>query len=238
MANPSSGENLHLPTMLLLGYATNTLPEEERQKVDQHLTECQTCRQELEEIDHLRNQVTSHFDSFPAPSPHVFERVKAITLEEEALQPKQKEKFVRHNVWIQLVTMIEEGIGALFIPRWAPSLAVMLIVVQAALLFGTLDRPPGNIGTSHSPRVVERSGSPTAPMNQGILVQIAFQEDASEKHLRTVIRDLEARIVNGPSIEGVYIVELLEKDPSVADQKLAAFLSNSSSVRIAKRINP
>ena len=241
MINSSSGDNFHLPTMALMGYATNSLAAEERENVAQHLSSCQTCRQELEDIHQLKGKVTSHFDSFPVPSPHVFERVMAITLEddeEEVLQPQQTEKFAIHKAWNRLLTKIEEGVGTLFVPRWAPSLAVTLIVVQAALLFGTFDTPPGTREIAHNPMVVERSSSPTTPITKGILVQIALEENTPEKDLRAIIRNLEGRIVNGPSIDGVYIVELLEKNPNIADQKLQAVLSKTSTVRFIKQINP
>ncbi len=234
MSPMPSSEPMHPAALLLPEYVAGNLTAEERQEVDRHLTQCPDCQRELEEVRELREGVHTHFSSLPGPPPRVFERVKAQIQAEEGLVKKEKSPpLFDVSGWL---SALEEGFRVLFAPRWVPGLAVALIVAQTTLLMWASISPQGELVPPVS--VTERSVPPNLPTSSSVLAQIAFQDNTSEKELRMIIRDLEARIVNGPSLDGIYTVQLLEKDPALVDQKLKALLGKSGAIRMAKRISP
>jgi anti-sigma factor RsiW len=59
---------------LLPWYANNTLPEEERAKVEAHLTQCERCQQELRELRQIKEMIALSVESVPEPSEELFAR--------------------------------------------------------------------------------------------------------------------------------------------------------------------
>jgi anti-sigma factor RsiW len=68
---------------LLPWYANNTLPEEERAKVEAHLARCERCQQELRELRQIKEMIALSVESVPEPSEELFARtVERIRSEE------------------------------------------------------------------------------------------------------------------------------------------------------------
>jgi anti-sigma factor RsiW len=59
---------------LLPWYANNTLPEEERAKVEAHLAQCERCQQELRELRQIKEMIALSVESVPEPSEELFAR--------------------------------------------------------------------------------------------------------------------------------------------------------------------
>jgi anti-sigma factor RsiW len=59
---------------LLPWYANNTLPEEERAKVEAHLARCERCQQELRELRQIKEMIALSVESVPEPSEELFAR--------------------------------------------------------------------------------------------------------------------------------------------------------------------
>jgi anti-sigma factor RsiW len=57
---------------LLPWYANNTLPEEERAKVEAHLAQCERCQQELRELRQIKDMIALSVESVPEPSEELF----------------------------------------------------------------------------------------------------------------------------------------------------------------------
>jgi anti-sigma factor RsiW len=59
---------------LLPWYANGRLREEERAKVEVHLTHCENCQRELQELRALKEMVVAASESVPEPSEEIFAR--------------------------------------------------------------------------------------------------------------------------------------------------------------------
>ncbi len=211
--------NVHPEAALLPWYVNGTLSIEERAQVDRHVAACDACRAELDELVHLRTDLRALFAQEPSPSPRLAEAVRtriaheAETRTGQAARPTMAERF---EAWCRSLVM----------PRWAPALVMLLVVVQGAVLLWMVQRPVPET-------VVSRSLGP-APVQ----VHVAFQPQATEEQLRAALHAVGARVVDGPSRDGVYLVEL-PHDPRVsAEQKVRALLERSSVVKSADLMQP
>jgi anti-sigma factor RsiW len=214
-------ENLprsHEPASSLAWYAAGTLSERERRDVERHLETCAECRAELASIQVLRRDLRGAYDAEPGPSSRVkntvLERIRASSTEPVT----QIETFRRRELTPPRDERANRGWSRpLRVPQWASAAALLLIVVQAGfLLRSNFDRAPG------AGEVTTRALPP-----QTTRLRAVFDPQASALQIRQVLSALGARIVDGPTSEGAYVVELPPGDPKTLAAKLKAARSST-----------
>jgi anti-sigma factor RsiW len=214
-------ENLprpHEQANSLAWYAAGTLSERERREVENHLEICAECRAELASIQVLRRDLRGAYDAEPGPS----SRVKNTVL--ERIRASSAEPVTRIDTFRRRELSPPPGEGGkrgwsrpLKVPQWASAAALLLIVVQAGfLLRSNFERAPGEGG-------VTTRALPT----QTTRLRAVFDPQASALQIRQVLDSLGARIVDGPSSEGAYVVELPPGDPKTLAAKLKAARSST-----------
>jgi hypothetical protein len=200
----------HAETLLLPGYISRTLSSEERSHVERHVQSCPVCQEELQEMTAMQSALRSVIHTRPGPSPAAFAKVMSRIHQESTTPEKEVLERNEHSWWESL----EHAFRSLFEVRWVPVLASFLIVGQAVLLLSVLGGPEGQNRPRTGP-IIERGipqGTPALPpMN----VQVEFVETAQEFQIRRLIRDLEGKIVGGPTKDGQYILEFQLTDTSL-----------------------
>jgi anti-sigma factor RsiW len=208
---------LHDAALLLPWYINGTLTETEHRVVAAHLHGCAACCKELESIREVRQQARTIFASSPVPaSLHtaVMSRVKAAA--PRRLQPSRT-----------LLQSLADALQALRPPRWAAALAVTIIVVQAgALSWFALNAGP-------EPQVRARSVESAAAR-----IRIVFNPRATEGEIRAALIALGGRIVDGPSPEGDYVIELPTVAPTVLSQRLRELRARPGLVERIENASP
>jgi anti-sigma factor RsiW len=189
----------HDAALLLPWYVNGTLTESEHRTVAAHLHECATCRAELGSISEVRELTQAAFASSPVPArlhADVMSRVKAHA--PRHLQPSRT-----------LLQSLADALTSLRPPQWAAALAVAIIVVQAGAL--------GWFALNWSPesQVRSRGVESSAPR-----IRVVFNPRATEGEVRAALTALGGRIVDGPSKEGAYLIELPRVEPTVLSQRL------------------
>jgi anti-sigma factor RsiW len=214
-------QHIHPEGALLPWYLNGTLREDERRQVDQHLSSCAACRAELDELAQLNVQLHEVYAAQSEPSPQIQRAVLAqVQLEASA----KRAKFVTGP---QGLKGRDDWFRSLFVPRWAPALAVTLLVAQLGLLLWSMTR------TTLSDQVTTRGlGSPT------VRLRVVFQETASERQIRALVQGMRGRIVDGPTPDGAYIMELPAGDQAAAQKKVDALRSQTESVRTVEPVTP
>jgi anti-sigma factor RsiW len=185
----------HDAALLLPWYVNGTLAESEHRAVEAHLRECAACSGELDSIREVREQARGFFAASPVPArlrTEVLSRVKA-----QASRPSR--------------TLLQSLADALAVrpPRWAAAAAVAIIVVQAGAL--------GWFALNAGPEPQVRSRSVEAPHAR---IRIVFNPRAPEEEIRAGLIALGGRIIDGPSLDGAYVVELPAVEPTVLSQRL------------------
>jgi hypothetical protein len=231
------GAQVHPAATLLPWYLNGTLGEEERQGVAQHLTECQACRSELDELTLLRQQVKEAYADLPGPSPQTFRSVMETIRQDRRSQPKRQRVFrweqAESSSWLDA---LDRWLRPMFAPRWVPVLASTLIVGQLAVLLWVVGQEPA-IAPRDIPSSTDGVVSRRVPLATA-RYRVAFHETAPERKIRAAIQTLGGRIVDGPSPEGFYTIEVPAGDPSLLEKQLESLQGQADLIRSAERLKP
>ena len=222
MVEPDSQDHpIHAEGALLPWYLNGTLQEDERRHVDQHLSACAACRAELEELTQLNVQLHEVYVAQSEPSTGIQRAVRVLVQRETS---EKDTKPVTGSVWLN---RSQAWFRSLFIPRWAPVLAVTLLVAQLGLLLWSLTLP------TLSDQVMTRGlGAPT------VRLRVIFQETASERQIRVLVQGVHGRIVDGPALDGAYIMEVPAGDRAATQKKVDALRSQTESIRTVEPMTP
>lgn len=208
---------VHPHALLLPWYLSGTLAESEQQDVTGHLSGCAACRAELAALTRDRHLVREALNDSPGPSrdlrTEVLSRISGTSTAGQPAAPQtapgRRDRRTR-SVWLG-------GMG----------LAASLIIVQFVAIL-RLAQPP-----TVQPAVLTRGlGSPTTRL------EIRVDAGATEAGLSAFLRSLHARIIDGPSTDGAYVVELPTVDPGQVAADLARARAESQLIREVKVVTP
>ena len=174
---------------LLPFHANGTLNRQEAERVETHLEGCASCRTELARW----REVAAATRAGPewSPSPADFAALEA-RIDQADGRSRDAGRGFRQTVrsWFAVTPSPL---------RWALATQAALVV----LLAGTVLLRPGGA------KIYETLSKPesAAPSDRARL-HVVFAEDATEREIRAALQEWKAVIVNGPSANGVYTVEL------------------------------
>jgi hypothetical protein len=169
---------------LLPWYATGTLEAAEAELVEQHLAECADCRETLEVERALASRV--------AGTPLDIEHGWALLDDRLALRPPPRRprrgfpRFLRHRA-----TLV-----------WAAT-AQLAAVALAIVAMVSLRQPPGE-PAYHA----LGAASPPAAGNAVVL----FAPDAKASEIRAALDGAHARLVDGPTATGAFLLHVAEAE--------------------------
>jgi anti-sigma factor RsiW len=221
---------MHPESMLLPWYLNGTLEQPEHQQVATHLARCSRCRTELEELAGLRQQVRQVYASeasvparaFQATMAHVNQRASSATA-----STQHRASPMEDAMPISWLSSLDHFFRSLFQPQWVPTLAVALIVAQFGFLYWTLARPAG------PEQITTRTVAPPTAR-----IRVLFKDTVTEQQVRSAIQEIRGRIVDGPTPDGAYVVEVPALDHSTSHTKVEALRAKSDIVRIAEPMTP
>lgn len=201
-------QDTHAEAAALPWYAAGVLTESEHRAIEVHLASCAQCRAELDSVTQLRTGVHAALAAEPGPSPAARLQVMARIRPTASDRPQSRKSPTIPGFMAQLTDWLRAPV----VPRWAPVAALVLVVVQGGLL---LRNDPQD--AQPTPAVTTRglSAQPTR-------LSLVFKPQAREAQIRELLVSLGARIVDGPSPAGGYMVELPAADPAALGQKISA----------------
>ena len=221
MSAPHEAPTAHPAAALLPWYLTGTLKESERRTVDEHLATCAACRAELETLVKLRAPLQAAWTEEPTPTLHVKQSVMA-QVQAGRPSPHLLPPAAAHG---GAGNAVEQWFRNLFAPRWIPALASILLIGQLALLLW-MSAPQMT-----PPHTVTTRGIPAA----SVRATLVFQESAPEGRIRGVIQDLKGRLVDGPTSEGAYTVEVPIAESAGLDTRIARLRQQPDLIRRVER---
>ena len=227
----SHSEALQLPL-----FAAGMLDQSEHKQMEQHLKECPSCQKELEEEIKLRPSIHQAFGTFPNPSPRVLQQTKekiALRASQEAL--KEKDEIEASPGWL---ASLEEWIRKLFLPRWVPSLAMLIILVQGSFLQYLLTSPPSSRPPGMEGPIFERElPLPTGESDHIHKIQILFSPNLSLKDVQTLLQNVHGTIIQGPSPDGDFVIALSYRNQEQLDEYLQT-LRTAKAIQELKPLHP
>jgi Putative zinc-finger len=221
--NAANANNNHREVWELLPwYANGTLGLEEANKVEYHLAHCTACQSELTRCEAEYGAVSTRRDDLWTPSREHFAKVLANV---EAFEARHEAK----SGWFDALASYFPWLKSTPQPaRWALAFQGALVVALASVLllralapvetYQTLSKP-GEERLAHGPQL-----------------RLVFHPDVTERELRTLLADLHASIVQGPSSVGAYTVELASEASDAKLKQTLAKLRADPSVRLAEPV--
>lgn len=228
-----SEQPVHPEATLLPGYVNHTLTPEENQQVEHHLKSCPTCQQELQEVKTMQTALKTAIQKRPGPSPAAFAKVMS-RIHQETQTATKKIRMEKETSWWE---SIENMFRSLFEIRWVPALASVLIVGQAVILLAVLQGPQGQVGPRPGP-VIDRGIPQGTPVIPTIMIQVEFVETVQEIQIRRLVRELGGQIVNGPTPDGLYTLEFVQKGTESSESILATLNTHPDLIKTAKSLQP
>lgn len=212
---------VHPEAALLPWYANGTLNESDRRQVDQHLTGCSTCRAELEDLTGLKSALTALYATQPSPSSDMSRKIR---------ESIDREAAVRHPRSVgqrSRLDAVDEWFRSLFVPRWVPTLAATLIIAQIGLIMWI------SLPMPHPEQITTRAlGMQTAR------IIVTFRNTATDEQIRGLLQDIHGRIIDGPTTDGRYTVEIPAADASAVQYKLDLLRGREAIIRSADPTSP
>ncbi len=194
---------VHQEVALLPWYLNGTLSEVDRRQLDQHLASCQACRTELAELTGLKTELTALHAAQPGPSPHTARHILANVRREAAL--RHSSPAGRRS----RLNGVDDWVRMLLLPRWAPTLAAALLLAQLGLILWI------GMPMPRTEEITTRSlGMQTAK------IAVLFRSTASEEQIRGLLQSIHGRIIDGPTADGRYLIEVPTADRAAVQQKL------------------
>ncbi len=188
---------------LLPWFANGTLDEDERKRVADHLRTCGGCRSEVESLDRVRRVVREQ----PADDGSEVGNL------DEILARIDHDTGVRHRTTPVACWLMIAQAAAIVI------LAILLLVPDSPRVegdpqpFRTLSAEPETVpsGAQH--------------------LRVVFADTTTERQLREILQSVEARIVDGPSPVGAYMLRITDTQDLVS---VVERLRAKPSVRLAE----
>ena len=181
-------------------YANGTLHGEELEITERHVTNCVTCRSELRFLQGLGVQIHSSDDlavSAQIGLSQIMSRIDRLETTGSA-EPEQTQRAIRRSGFRWLKDHLRL---ASYPVQGALAVQAMLIVALIGLLVTTFQATPDS--TFHTLATPAPRIESSAPQ-----LRILFSEQATEKEIRTLIHELDAQVVAGPSPLGVYSLSI------------------------------
>lgn len=219
---------------LLPWYVTETLDAEEHAQVAEHILHCTTCQQEIA----FYRQINDVEAKAPVWQPsatqfsNIMQNIDALeqnTTAPSAVKathtPKASKK--APSLWSRFSAWLNTIPGP---AMWFMSLETLALAALVMLVVGHLPQqlPGGQLFETLS------NDSPAASTNLPRL-HIVFAEDMTEREMRTLLQAQQAQLVDGPSLLGVYTVQLATAADN-AQQKAIDSLRTTPKIKLVEGI--
>jgi anti-sigma factor RsiW len=212
---------------LLPWYVTGTLNPTELKLVNQHLPDCLECQQEIalyrqiDKANSANNQAQSWQPS-PAQFSSLLQSIDELEKKNEATKT-QAQPHKRTPIWS---TWLKSTPKPIF---WFMSLETVALAALVLLVVGRLPQHPEQLYKTLS------NEQPAISENLAHL-HIVFTEDITEREIRSLLEAEHAQIVQGPSILGVYTLQL-SADGTKNLQQTINGIRASPKIKLVEKIN-
>jgi len=177
-------------------YVNGTLDQAERAAVTQHLaTGCDECAREVKSLRALHKAVKAAGDEAPEPSPFLLNRALAEIedYERTRAQEQSRQAAKAPSLWDRLRE------------SWSPKTPVFARVALATQLALVLVLGTIVIYQYENPQIYHTSSDSSGTKAK---LSVIFNENATEGGIRQALEEIHGSIVEGPTAQGRYTIQL------------------------------
>jgi vacuolar-type H+-ATPase subunit I/STV1 len=181
-------------------YVNGTLEQAERAAVTQHLaTGCDECAREVKSLTAIQKAVKTAGDEAPEPSPFLLNRALAeIEDYERTRDQEQGRQTAKASASSSLWDRLRES--------WWPKTPVFARMALATQLALVLVLGAVAVYQYENPQVKYTTSTGTA--DGAAKLSIIFNENATEGAIRQALEEIHGNIVEGPTAQGRYTIQL------------------------------
>jgi anti-sigma-K factor RskA len=190
-------------------YVRGDLAGQEKAELEEALTHFPELQQELQEVERIHQTYQELTQEIPAPNDCLYNEVLRNIRKEKAAQER-----TRTASWTE--TFFDSLRNSLASPGVAWAAACLFLVLGLGLFF----RP------TPAPVVVTLSAPSSNPSL--VALNVVFKEGTSEKDMRSLLLATGTQIVDGPDVNGLYVVAIHRAEPK---ERVLAQLEKSPIVR-------
>jgi hypothetical protein len=171
-------------------YINGTLSGKERQRFEKGVERFPVLQQELSEFSEIKSVYDEMKGDLPQPSDRIFRSVMN--------RVKADEKIASVSSGRQIFERLRRFFEGVFI---SPRISWGVVAVQVAIiLMLVISLPTDNRYSTLTSDQVQ--------LENRVRISIVFDEESKEKEIRKILTAVEAIIVNGPTPEGLYTLEV------------------------------
>jgi len=197
---------------LLPWYVNATLADDERERVEAHLSECARCQRELDWLRELQCAAAQ-------PAAPAEDRVEASLVRLR----RQLGSGIKRRLLLSLRDMRE---GWRHAPAWTRRALAAQLVLCAGLA--------GTLTFVRVPAVYHTLGTGSTEEPAEARVVVMFDPSIREDQLRALVKGSGAHIVDGPTDAGAYVLAV----PRARVGQALAALRHAHGVQMAERLTP
>lgn len=208
----------HEQIMLLLPwYCNGTLADAERLQVGRHIENCLVCRKELAQLNLTASAVRQN-DPFASSPQSSFAKITGL-LDARPVSSQSRRK-------------IAGRLLALWRRLFADLMPYQLLWVLPALLLAVMIAQLPSADHHATFRTLTSAPSPDSVPLQ---LSISFNQQISLRELDGLLGEFKGRIVDGPSLSGMYVIEIPVYS-APAQQNIVSALQTNRQVKFVERI--
>jgi hypothetical protein len=181
-------------------YVNGTLDQAERAAVTQHLaTGCDECAREVKSLRALHKAVKAAGDEAPEPSPFLLNRALAEIEDYERTRAQdQSRQTAKAPASSSLANRLRES--------WWPKTPVFARLALATQLALVLVLGAVAVYQYENPQVIYKTASDSS--GTAAKLSVIFNENATESGIRQTLGEIHGTIVEGPTAQGRYTIQL------------------------------
>jgi len=200
---------------LLPWFVNGTLERDERALVERHLAECVHCRSELSALQQLQDLPA---EAVPLPDAGASFRRLRGRLQVRGTAPGASRWQALRHAWMMAPSFL----------RGAVAVQAVVVLALVAALFGPEFPPDGRY------RTLGDAGPATALQGDASHLVVVFDPHVSQAQMRQLLRASQARIVDGPSDAGAYVLAV----PAARASSIRDALRAAPGVTMVERLDP
>lgn len=201
---------------LIPHYVNGSLSGKERQRFENGIEKFPALQQELVEFSEIKSVYDEMKNEIPQPSDRIFRSVMN--------RIKVDERVVSISGSWEIIERLRRFFGGIFI---SPRISWGVVAVQlAVILMLVISFPKDNRYTTLTSGPIQQEDR--------VRINVVFNEESTEKEIRKILNGAEAMIVNGPTQEGLYTLEV-SKDRDI-DQLLKDLNKKKTVIFIEKAL--
>ena len=210
--------------LLIPWYLNGTLNDEENKIVEEYLGNNPSSKEEIGIYNLIKSSVNKADKILEQESSPQFAMMEEAIMQRIDSAAKTETVFSREPKET-LTDKISAFFQSFTLPAMNPVPIAALLLIQFALIAGLIAK----LYFEEPNQYTILSGEETVE-TQGIKIMVVFENSATEKEIRDILLDINAKIVDGPKANGIYILSVGNEENTIKAESIIKELKSKKEI--------